>query len=127
MSLLTRLLLPASAWAADGATAAPGPVVEPYGLAQPQILMFALLIFVFYFFLFRPQQKKLNALSAMLKALKKGDRVVTGGGILGTIASLEDNDLVVVEIAPNTRVKVTRSTIAGLVDAPSPPDASKKA
>ena len=73
-----------------------------------------LLIFVAaYFLLFRPQQQKQKQMQAMLKALKRGDRVVTGGGILGTVQKVKDgSNEVEVELAPNLRVTVLRDTIS---------------
>jgi preprotein translocase subunit YajC len=75
-----------------------------------------LLIFgVFYLLLIRPQQKKMDELSRMVKSLKRGDRVVTAGGIHGKISKvLDDNENVMVEIADGVQVKVVRSTISGL-------------
>ncbi|UEM01451.1 preprotein translocase subunit YajC [Skermanella rosea] len=91
----------AYAQAADGAGAA--------GLMSflPLILIFV----VFYFLLIRPQQKKLKEHKSMLEALRRGDRVVTGGGIVGTITKVGTDDELVVEIAEGVRVRVLRSTI----------------
>ncbi|UEM18763.1 preprotein translocase subunit YajC [Skermanella mucosa] len=91
----------AYAQAADGAGAA--------GLMSflPLILIFV----VFYFLLIRPQQKKLKEHKSMLEALRRGDRVVTGGGIIGTITKVGTDDELVVEIAEGVRVRVLRSTI----------------
>jgi preprotein translocase subunit YajC len=75
----------------------------------PIILMFV----IFYFLLIRPQQKKAKEHQNMVNSLKKGDRVITSGGIYGEITSLDDNT-VTVEIADKVRVKVTRPSIAGL-------------
>ncbi len=75
----------------------------------PIILMFV----IFYFLLIRPQQKKAKAHQEMINNLKKGDRVVTSGGIHGTITSL-DESTATVEIADKVRVKVTRGSIAGV-------------
>jgi preprotein translocase subunit YajC len=84
------------------------------GLAQfaPLVLIFG----VFYFILIRPQQQKQKALKASLSAIKRGDRVVTSGGILGVVQKTkEGSDEVEVEIAPNVRVMVLRSTISAVV------------
>lgn len=75
----------------------------------PIILMFV----IFYFLLIRPQQKKAKSHQEMINNLKKGDRVITSGGIHGTITSL-DETTATVEIADKVRVKVTRGSIAGL-------------
>ena len=78
------------------------------GIAQfiPLILIFV----IFYFFLIRPQQKKVKEHKAMVESLKKGDRVVTSGGITGTISRVVDNDKVEIEIADNVTVEVIRGT-----------------
>ncbi len=74
----------------------------------PLILIFA----VFYFLLIRPQQKKQKEHRAMLQALKRGDRVLTAGGIIAQVTKVKDGvDEVEVEIAPNVRVNVLRPTI----------------
>lgn len=75
----------------------------------PLILMFA----IFYFLLIRPQQKKAKEHREMINQLKKGDRVITSGGIYGTITSLDDTN-VTIEIADKVRIKVMRGNIATL-------------
>ena len=77
----------------------------------PLILIFA----VFYFLLIRPQQKKMKDHKAMVAALAKGDKVVTAGGLMGTIFKIEDDKIATIEIAENVRVKVVRSTISEIV------------
>lgn len=78
----------------------------------PLILIFA----VFYFLLIRPQQTKQKELRRQVAAVKRGDRVVTAGGILGTVQrAREGSQEVEVEIAPNVRVQVVRDTITGVV------------
>ncbi len=85
-----------------------------------QFLPIVLIMGVFYFLLFRPQQQKQKQMQAMLKALKRGDRVVTGGGILGTVQRTNDkNSEIEVEIAPNVRITVLRETISSVVN-PTP-------
>ena len=78
------------------------------GIGQfiPLILIFV----IFYFFLIRPQQKKVKEHKAMVESLKKGDKIVTSGGITGTISRVIDNDKVEVEIADNVTVEVVRGT-----------------
>jgi len=78
------------------------------GIAQfiPLILIFV----IFYFFLIRPQQKKVKEHKAMVESLKKGDKIVTSGGITGTVSRVIDNDKVEVEIADNVTVEVVRGT-----------------
>jgi preprotein translocase subunit YajC len=76
----------------------------------PLILMFA----IFYFLLIRPQQKKAKQHKAMLAAVRKGDKVVTSGGLHGEVTGITD-DVVTMEIAPKVRVKVSRGSIAGVL------------
>ena len=82
--------------------------MEGSGIGQfiPLILIFV----IFYFFLIRPQQKKVKEHKAMVESLKKGDKVVTSGGITGTISRIIDNDKVEIEIADNVTVEVIRGT-----------------
>ena len=77
-----------------------------------QFLPLVLIFGVFYFLMIRPQQTRQKEMKAMLAALRRGDRVVTAGGILGTVQRVVDGvDEVEVDIAPNVRVKVLRDTI----------------
>jgi preprotein translocase subunit YajC len=69
---------------------------------------------IFYFLLIRPQQKKAKQHKELLGSLKKGDRVVSSGGLHGLITGLTD-DAVTMEIAPKVRVKVARGSIAGVI------------
>ncbi len=79
----------------------------------PLILIFA----VFWFLLIRPQQKKMKEHQQMIASLKKGDRVVTAGGIVGRITKVDaGEDTVTVEIAPGVQVKVVKQTIAEVLD-----------
>jgi preprotein translocase subunit YajC len=80
-----------------------------FGAFVPLILMFA----IFYFLLIRPQQKKAKQHKQLLAALKKGDRVVSSGGLHGVVTGLTD-DIVTMEIAPKVRVKVSRGSISGV-------------
>ena len=79
-------------------------------LLLPLVLMGA----VFYFLLIRPQQKKAKEARAMLEALKKGDEVVTAGGLLGRITNLTDQ-YATVEVAPNTEITVQRQAVSQLL------------
>tara|TARA_B100000579_G_scaffold407917_1_gene395568 strand:+ start:310 stop:597 length:288 start_codon:yes stop_codon:yes gene_type:complete len=78
------------------------------GIGQfiPLILIFV----IFYFFLIRPQQKKVKEHKQMVESLKRGDKVVTSGGIVGTIEKVIDNEKVEVVIADNVKVDVIKST-----------------
>ena len=89
------------------------------GIGQfiPLILIFV----IFYFFLIRPQQKKVKDHKAMVEALKRGDKVITSGGILGTVESIIDNEKVEVKISDNVNVEVVRATgIQSLVSSIEP-------
>ena len=89
------------------------------GIGQfiPLILIFV----IFYFFLIRPQQKKVKDHKAMVEALKRGDRVITSGGILGTVERIIDNEKVEVKISDNVNVEVVRATgIQSLVSSIEP-------
>jgi preprotein translocase subunit YajC len=83
--------------------------------ALVQFLPLVLIFVVFYFLLIRPQQKKAKDHKALLSQLRRGDRVVTGGGIIGTIAKVISDEEVSVEIAEGTRVRVLRSTITTIL------------
>ena len=89
------------------------------GIGQfiPLILIFV----IFYFFLIRPQQKKVKAHKAMVEALKRGDKVITSGGIVGTVERIIDNEKVEVQISENVNVEVVRTTgIQGLINTTEP-------
>jgi preprotein translocase subunit YajC len=76
-----------------------------------QFAPFVLIFVVFYFFVIRPQQQKTKEHRAMLGALRRGDRIVTGGGIIGTVAKVVGDDELLVDIAEGMRVRVVRSTV----------------
>jgi preprotein translocase subunit YajC len=91
---------------------------------MPFLLMMALIFVVFYFFMIRPQQQKQKDLKKMLEALRRGDRVVTAGGIVGTIVKAEPDECQI-EIADNVRVRVLRNTITAVLAKPDPAAAKK--
>jgi preprotein translocase subunit YajC len=74
-----------------------------------------LMFVVFYFLLIRPQQKRAKEHASMLGAIKKGDKVVTRGGIIGKVTGVQDNKLIV-ELQEKVRVEVLKSYIDGKVD-----------
>jgi preprotein translocase subunit YajC len=78
----------------------------------PLILIFV----VFYFLLIRPQQKKVKDHKAMLAAIQRGDRVVTGGGIIGTVTRVNSESEMTIEIAPDTKVRIVRDTVAQVLE-----------
>jgi preprotein translocase subunit YajC len=101
-------MLISPAYAQDAAAGGAGLLVQ----ILPLILIFA----IFYFLLIRPQQKKMKEHREMLGALKRGDRVITGGGIIGTISKVrEDSDEMEVEIAQGVKITVVRGTVASLL------------
>jgi preprotein translocase subunit YajC len=92
-----------------------------------QFLPLVLIFVVFYFLLIRPQQRKAKDHKTMLDALRRGDRVVTGGGIIGTVARVENPEEVTVDIADGVRVRVLRSTITSVLAKPDPAAAREAA
>jgi len=92
------------------------PDVASSGLASLAPLV--LIMVIFYFLLIRPQQKKLKEHKDMVSGLKKGDKVVTGGGIYGTIADIRE-DHIRLNIADGVRVKVKPDTVASLENKPA--------
>jgi preprotein translocase subunit YajC len=96
---------------AQGADVAAG-----LGSFIPLILIFAIM----YFLLIRPQQKKLKEHKAMVEALRRGDRIVTQGGIVGKVTKLLEEGEVEVEIAEGVKVRVIKSTIATVLSKTEP-------
>jgi len=88
-------------------TAAGGGGGDIFVQLMPLILIFV----VFYFLLIRPQQKKIKNHKNMVEALRRGDKIVTAGGVLGTVTKVQDNELQV-EIAEGVRIRVVRSTVS---------------
>ena len=89
------------------------------GIGQfiPLILIFV----IFYFFLIRPQQKKVKDHKVMVGNLKRGDKVVTSGGIIGTVERVMENDKAEIKISDSVNVEIIKSTgIQGLVNTPEP-------
>jgi preprotein translocase subunit YajC len=104
------LISPAYAQSADGGLL----TGSPLGQFLPLILIFV----AFYFIMIRPQQQQQNTLKAKLAAVKKGDRVLTAGGIIGTVQKARDGaPEIEVEIAPNVRVSVMRETLTNVLSA----------
>ena len=92
-----------------------------------QFFPLVLIFVVFYFLLIRPQQRKAKDHKAMLDALRRGDRVVTGGGIIGTVARVDNPEEVTVDIADGVRVRVLRSSISSVLAKPDPAAAREAA
>jgi preprotein translocase subunit YajC len=91
-----------------GAEAAGG---SPFGMMLPLLLVLA----VFYFIVILPAKKQQKKKDSMIASLKKGDRVVTSGGIHGTVANVED-DTVMVKVSENQKLRISKSAVAGLAD-----------
>ncbi|QBX35255.1 preprotein translocase subunit YajC [Paracoccus liaowanqingii] len=89
------------------------------GAALAQFIPLILIFAIMYFLMIRPQQKRVKQHRAMVEAVKKGDQVVTQGGILGKVVSVRDEELEV-EIATGVRVRVIRSTLAQVVNKTEP-------
>lgn len=94
----------------------PVPPVSPEKVMMDNLLMLGLLFFIFYFMLIRPQQKRVKMHRDLVKALAKGNKVMTNGGIIGTIAKLEGEEVIVVEIAPNVQIRMARSAVSEVLN-----------
>ena len=87
-----------------------------FGSFVPLILIFAIM----YFLLIRPQQKKLKEHQAMVEALRRGDQVVTQGGVVGKVVKVKDDGELELEIADGVKVRVIQSTIATVINKTEP-------
>ncbi|EAQ27208.1 MULTISPECIES: preprotein translocase subunit YajC [unclassified Roseovarius] len=90
--------------------------MEAFGQFIPLILIFAIM----YFLLIRPQQKKLKEHKAMVEALRRGDQVVTQGGLIGKVSKVKDDSEIEVELADGVKVRVVRATIAQVLSKTEP-------
>ncbi|WHO39592.1 preprotein translocase subunit YajC [Sphingobium sp. AP49] len=100
-------ITPAFAQTAGGQASGAGILVQ----MAPLVLIFV----VFYFLLIRPQQKKMKDHKGKIDAVKKGDQVVTGGGLVGKVVRVDDI-YVDIELAPSMKVKAVKSTLADVID-----------
>jgi len=89
------------------------------------LLPLVLIFVVFYFLLIRPQQKKMKAHRTLVEGVRRGDRVVTAGGMIGTVSKVVSDTELQVEIADGVRVRVVRSTIQDVLSKTEPADKSK--
>ena len=89
------------------------------GSGFTQFIPLILIFVIFYFFLIRPQQKKVKEHKLMVAALKRGDEVVTSGGIIGKIERVLGDDKVDILISENVTVQVVQSTILSLLNKPN--------
>ncbi|MFN3575616.1 MAG: preprotein translocase subunit YajC [Tabrizicola sp.] len=90
------------------------------GAAFAQFLPIILIFIIFYFLLIRPQQKKMKEHRAMVDALRRGDEVITSGGIIGKVSRVQDDGRIEVEIADGVKVKVVKHTIAQVLNKTEP-------
>ena len=94
--------------------------------AMGQLLPIVAIFVIFYFLLIRPQQRKAKEHKALLASVRRGDRVVTGGGILGLVTKVLNDNYVQVEIAEGVKVKVLKSTIADIPSRTEPAKDDKR-
>jgi len=71
---------------------------------------------IFYFLLIRPQQRRAKAQQALLRSVEVGDEIVTTAGVFGTVTEIDDDDVITVEIAPGTRVRMVRAGVGRIVE-----------
>ena len=85
------------------------------GQGISQFIPLILIFIIFYFFLIRPQQKRVKDHKFMVESLKRGDEVITSGGIIGKVERIMEDDRIEVLIGENTKVEIIRSTITSLL------------
>lgn len=97
------------AWTQTAETAASG------GSVSGVLIQLGLIFIIFYFLLIRPQQKKIKQHETMLAAIKKGDKILTGGGVYAKVLKADDPLNLTVELAPNMVVEVNRATVRDVI------------
>jgi preprotein translocase subunit YajC len=90
--------------------------MEAFAQFIPLILIFAIM----YLLLIRPQQKKLKEHQAMVAALRRGDLIITQGGIIGKVSKVKDDNEIEVELAENVKVRVVKTTVAQVISKTEP-------
>jgi preprotein translocase subunit YajC len=90
------------------------------GSPLSMLLPFVLIFGVFYFIVIMPAKKQQKKKDAMIAGLKKGDRIVTNGGIHGTVSTVEEQNLLV-KVSENTKIRISKSAVAGLVGSDGTP------
>jgi preprotein translocase subunit YajC len=90
--------------------------MEAFAQFIPLILIFAIM----YLLLIRPQQKKLKEHQAMVAALRRGDQIVTQGGLIGKVSKVKDDNEIEVELSDNVKVRVVKSTVAQVISKTEP-------
>ena len=109
------------------ALAQAGPSALAFGGLVEFLLPLVLIFVVFYFLLIRPQQKKARDHRQMVESVRRGDRVITGGGIHGNVTKVGEDGKVTIEIAEDVRVEIVRATLADVVSKTAPVAESGKA
>lgn len=94
------------------------------GIMTSGLVPMILIVGIMYFLMIRPQQKRLKEHKAMVEALRRGDQVVTQGGILGKVTKVQEDGIVEVEIAEGVKVKVMRATITQVLSKTEPATAA---
>jgi len=100
--------------------AAPAPF-DPFGFFMPLLLVIA----VFYFLVIRPQQKKAKEHATSLASIRRGDTIVTGGGLIGKVAKVVDDAELLVDLGKDNQVRVIRSTVSSVLSKPNPAEDKK--
>ncbi len=116
---MTSLRLPLAAALALG----PAPALAQQGDAAAAITSFIPLILIFlimYFLLIRPQQRKVKEHQKMVEAIRRGDQVVTQGGLIGKVTKVKDDNEIEVELSEGVRVRVVQSTVAQVLSKTEP-------
>jgi len=121
MDILNALI--PSAIAQDAAAVAPNTGAAGFASFIPLVLMLG----VFYFLLIRPQQKKMKEHKAMVEALRRGDKVVTSSGMMGTVYKIDaDTGVIQVEVAEDVVIKFVKSAITEVLSKPEPANNNKE-
>jgi preprotein translocase subunit YajC len=94
---------------------APPPGGEGGGSAISSLIMFGAMAFIFYFMIFRPQKKRQKERQELLGKMEKGDKVMTSGGMHGTISAIEDNT-VLIQVAEGMKIRFEKSAVTTIVD-----------
>jgi preprotein translocase subunit YajC len=114
------------AFAQAAGAAAPGGALDPSGIVV-QLAPILILVVIFWLLIFRPQQKKLREQRAMLAAIRRGDTVVTTGGIVGKVTKAVDGEDLEVEIAQGVKVKLVRGSVSDVRSKAEPVNDNKAA
>jgi len=117
IAVLALLTLPAQTVLAEGQTGG--------GDGFASLIPLILIMVIFWVLLIRPQQKRMKAHAEVIKSIKKGDKVITGGGILGRVSHVKDG-IATVEVAEGVSIKVKQDSIGGLQESPQPQDKKDK-